>query len=171
MCVRVRSFGHVTLSEESPALLLADARVVRLSVPAGAAPTFHGRDLFAPAAADLAMGVSLDALGSGAGAPIVRRTPEAHRQADGAVRGEVIAIDRFGNAITNLVGLRGGVVEVNGSALPVRRTYAEGASGLPMAVVGSAGLIEIAVRDGSAALELRLARGSVIVLRPSRERA
>jgi S-adenosyl-L-methionine hydrolase (adenosine-forming) len=155
----------------SPALLLADAHAVRLPLPAGAAPTFHGRDLFAPAAADLAAGMPLDALGSQAAAPVVRRTPEAYRQPDGAVRGEVIAIDRFGNAITNLVGLRGGVIEVNGSALPVRRTYAAGTSGLPVAVVGSTGLIEIAVRDGSAALELRLARGSVVVLRPLRERA
>src|SRR5471030_1636054 len=47
----------------SPALLHRDARCVRLAVPASASPTFHGRDVFAPAAAQLASGVTLDALG------------------------------------------------------------------------------------------------------------
>src|ERR671915_1712868 len=48
----------------SPALLVAGARAVALPIPAGAAPTFHGRDVFAPAAAALAVGTPLDALGS-----------------------------------------------------------------------------------------------------------
>jgi S-adenosylmethionine hydrolase len=155
----------------SPALLFAAARAVTLPIAANAAPTFHGRDVFAPAAADLATGAALDALGTEATGPLVRRTPEAHRLADGSVRGEVIAVDRFGNAITNLMGLRGGVIDVNGSTLSVRRTYADVPARAAVAVVGSLGLIEIAVRDGNAALELRLARGSVVVMRPSRERA
>jgi S-adenosylmethionine hydrolase len=94
----------------SPALLVAGVRAVALLVPPGASATFHGRDVFAPAAAELARGVSLDALGTDIEAPVVRRTPEAHRLDDGTVQGQVIAVDRFGNAITNLVGLRGGVV-------------------------------------------------------------
>jgi S-adenosylmethionine hydrolase len=76
-----------------------------------------------------------------------------------------MTIDRFGNAITNLLGARGGTVEVNGASLPVRRTYAEVGAGEPIALVGSSGFVEIAVRDGSAALSLSLERGARVVLR------
>ncbi|HEY0995914.1 MAG TPA: SAM-dependent chlorinase/fluorinase, partial [Gemmatimonadaceae bacterium] len=149
----------------SPALLRGDARVVALPVPPGAAPTFHGRDLFAPAAAALAMGSPLASLGEPHSDPVLRRTPEARRLADGAIEGVVMTIDRFGNAITNLLGARGGVVEVNGASLPVRRTYAEGGEGEAIALVGSSGFVEIAVRDGSAAAGLGLLRGDRVLLR------
>jgi S-adenosyl-L-methionine hydrolase (adenosine-forming) len=150
----------------SPALLMPGARVVTLPVPSDAAPTFHGRDVFAPAAADLALGSTLDALGAPMLDPIIRRTPEPHRLADGSLAGQVITIDRFGNAITNLLGLRAQSVEVNGTVLPLRRSYADVAEGEPVALVGSTGLIEIAVRDGSGAAAMGLQRGSVVVLRP-----
>lgn len=150
----------------SPALLIGGARAVTLSIPASAAPTFHGRDVFAPAAAELALGVEIDVLGPPAANPVIRRTPEPRKLADGAIQGEVIGIDRFGNAITNLVALRAGVVEVATIALPLRRTYADAARGTALAIVGSSGLIEIAVRDGSAAQLLRLGRGDSIVFRP-----
>ena len=61
----------------SPALLHAGARCVSLAIPSGAAPTFHGRDVFAPAAAQLALGASLESLGEQAESPVIRRTPEA----------------------------------------------------------------------------------------------
>ncbi|MEO6527305.1 MAG: SAM-dependent chlorinase/fluorinase [Gemmatimonadaceae bacterium] len=152
----------------SPALLHAGARCVSLAIPASAAPTFHGRDVFAPAAAQLALGASLETLGAVLSDPVVRRTPEAVRRDDGAVQGEVITVDRFGNAVTNLLALRGGQVEIDGLTLPVRRTYGEAASGEPTALVGSSGLVEIAVRDGSAATLLGLHRGSSVVLLPKR---
>src|SRR5919202_2348199 len=57
----------------SPALLVAGARAVALRVPAGASPTFHGRDVFAPAAAELALGTPLDTLGSPANDVVIRR--------------------------------------------------------------------------------------------------
>src|SRR5919197_481041 len=138
----------------SPALLVAGARALALPVPAAAAPTFHGRDVFAPAAAELALGTPLDALGSPTLDVVIRRTPEPRRLADGAVEGQVIAIDRFGNAITNVVAIRAVSVEVNGTVLPVRRIYADSAPGEPVAVVGSMGLIELAVRDGNGAATL-----------------
>ena len=149
----------------SPALLVAGARAVALPIPTGAAPTFHGRDVFAPAAASLALGASIDALGSPALDVVVRRTPEPRRLTDGSIEGQVIIVDRFGNAVTNLVGLRAQSVEVNGMALPLRRSYAEVGPGEPLAVVGSTGLIEIAVRDGNGAKALGLDRGSRVVLR------
>jgi S-adenosylmethionine hydrolase len=150
----------------SPALLHAGARCVALRVPASAAPTFHGRDVFAPAAAELARGAELDSLGATHPSPIVRRTPEPTRRADGAVCGIVITIDRFGNAVTNLIARRGGVVEVGQRSLVLARTYSEAAPGEPVALVGSSGLVEIAVRDGSAAAALGLRHGSAVTLVP-----
>src|SRR3954471_5889871 len=69
----------------SPALLHAGARCVSLGIPAGASATFHGRDVFAPAAAQLALGATLDSLGSPYLAAVVRRTPEAQRRPDGSI--------------------------------------------------------------------------------------
>lgn len=152
----------------SPALLLAGARVVALAVPAQAAPTFHGRDVFAPAAAALVSGTPLDALGHPVLSPVLRRTPEARRREDGSIAGEVITIDRFGNAITNCLGLRGGTIEVAGRTMPIGRTYTDAAPGTPMALCGSNGLIEVAVRDGSAAAMLGIGRGAPVVYRPGR---
>lgn len=152
----------------SPGLLVPGARTVRLVVPPSASPTFHGRDLFAPIAAALAVGASLDGMGEPYDAPIVRRTPEPMRQPDGTIRGEVITVDRFGNAITNCLGLRGGTIEVVGLTLHLGRTYGEAAPHEPIALCGSSGLIEIAVRDGNAARELELARGTVVRYHPQR---
>lgn len=148
----------------SPALLLPTARAVDLRLPSHSSHTFHGRDVFAPAAAALARGESLDSLGTPANSPIVRRTPEPTRARDGSLDGEVILIDRFGNAITNLLGLRGGVVEIGSRRFPIRRTYSEVDIGEPVAVVGSTGFIEIAIRDGSAAEAFGLGRGSRVRL-------
>ena len=94
---------------------------------------------------------------------VVRRTKEAVRRDDGAVIGEIISVDRFGNAITNLLGARSGVVAAGGRPVPIRTTYADVAVGAPVAMSGSSGLLEIAVRDGSAAATLGLARGATVV--------
>jgi S-adenosyl-L-methionine hydrolase (adenosine-forming) len=150
----------------SPALLASGAQVVTLVVPHGASSTFHGRDVFAPAAALLTLGAPLQSLGEPHDHPIVRRTPEARRTDDGRILGEIITIDRFGNAVTNLIAPRGGTLHAADLDLPIRRTYAEGAAGEPLALVGSLGLVEVAVRDGSAARALGLARGSPVTLRP-----
>jgi S-adenosylmethionine hydrolase len=153
----------------SPALISPGARVVALPIPPDAAPTFHGRDVFAPAAAALARGRSVDSLGMPYAGAIVLRTPEPHRLDTGQIAGEVIQIDRFGNAVTNLVGRRDMVLEVGDRQLPILRTYADARSGDALALIGSAGLIEIAVRDGSAAEQLQLARGDRILARHAYE--
>jgi S-adenosylmethionine hydrolase len=150
----------------SPALLVAGMRAVELLVPRGASATFHGRDVFAPAAAALACGASVDALGQEALSPIVHRTPEPTRRPDGSIEGEIIVVDRFGNAVTNLIGRRGGSLEVGELRVSLHRTYAEGASGEAIGVVGSTGFIEIAVRDGNAATSLGLSRGARVILHP-----
>jgi S-adenosyl-L-methionine hydrolase (adenosine-forming) len=151
----------------SPALLHAGMRCVSLAIPSGASATFHGRDVFAPAAAELAQGIALDALGEPHAEPAIRRTPEATRRDDGAVQGVVIAIDRFGNAVTNLMARRGGVVVVGNRRLTLSRAYGDVERGAPMALVGSSGLVEIALREGSAATKLGLVRGTEVVLLPA----
>ena len=149
----------------SPALLVAGACAVTLEIPPNASASFHGRDVFAPAAASLASGMSLESLGTAARQPTIRRTPEPQRVEDGVLAGVVISVDRFGNAITNLVGLRAGIVELGGATLPLRRTYGDVPSGAALALVGSSGLIEVAVRDGNAARQLGVTRGSPVVFR------
>jgi S-adenosyl-L-methionine hydrolase (adenosine-forming) len=131
-----------------------EARFVELPVPPGAAPTFHARDLFAPAAAQLVNGTALTHLGHLITDPVRRPLPVAQRDG-GRLTGEVIYVDRFGTLITNIPGAAvaaGGVVRIDGKDLgPLARTFGDVARGQPVAFVGSGGMVEIAVRDGSAA--------------------
>ena len=167
--IAVESDGRFLVGPDSgvlsPALLTTDARSVQLEIPRGASPTFHGRDVFSPAAARLAAGHALDSLGGAFTTPIIRRTPEPHRLRDGGVGGEVIHVDRFGNAVTNLLAPQGGMVEVAGRTLTVVRTYADVPVGEYLALIGSSGLVEIARRNGSAAAGLGLDRGVPVLLR------
>ena len=149
----------------SPALLIPAARAVRLDIPTQASATFHGRDVFAPAAARLAMGTDLNALGAEHPTPVIRRTPEPQRGPTGELVGQVLTIDRFGNAVTNLVGMRGASVVAEGRELPLKRTYSDLDPGQAGAIVGSTGLIEIVVRAGRASDVLSRARGSRVWLR------
>jgi S-adenosylmethionine hydrolase len=172
LAIAVASDGRFLVGPDngilSPALLLGGAQVVALPIHAGASPTFHARDVFAPAAALLATGAPIDALGAPITDPVIRRTAEARRTPDGAIEGRVITVDRFGNAVTNLVSAHGGVVEVGTLELPLLRTYSDVPSGSPIALPGSGGLIEIAVRDGNASTLLGVHRGTVVLLRPAR---
>jgi S-adenosylmethionine hydrolase len=151
----------------SPSLLASGSRAVSLPVPPTASATFHGRDVFAPAAAKLATGAAVDSLGPPWLDPVIRRTPEARRGTKGSVIGEVIAIDRFGNAISNLIAPRGGQIEIAGRSMPIVRTYADAPAGELIALVGSSGFVEIAQRDGSAARALEITRGTPVTLRPA----
>ncbi len=150
----------------SPALFALDARVVSLPVEPNASPTFHGRDVFAPAAAALAIGTSLEMLGAPHHEPVRLRTPQPRRQPDGSLEGEVLTIDRFGNVITNLVARSAAFVAVAGRRVRMVRTYGDAAPGELIALAGSSGFVEIAVRNGSAATEWRITRGSRVVLHP-----
>jgi S-adenosylmethionine hydrolase len=150
----------------SPALFTLDARVVALPVDAQASATFHGRDVFAPVAAELALGAPLESLGDPYASAVRLRTPQPQRQADGSLHGEVLTIDRFGNAITNLAVREGGVIEVAGRRAPMVRTYGDAETGALVALVGSNGFVELAIREGNAAIALGLTRGAPVVLRP-----
>jgi S-adenosylmethionine hydrolase len=85
---------------------------------------------------------------------------------DGAwLIGEVVYIDRFGTLVTNLAERSSGPVELAGAALPLRRTFTDVASGELVAMKGSGGTIEIALRDGSAAEQLRVGVGCRVRIR------
>jgi S-adenosyl-L-methionine hydrolase (adenosine-forming) len=150
----------------SPALVDSSAMVVALPIPDDASATFHGRDVFAPAAAALARGEPITTLGSPPDkAPIVRRTPEPVRGPGGTIEGEVVAIDRFGNAITNLTADGVAAVVVGHRTIQIHRAYADVEIGEALAVVGSGGAIEISVRNDSAARALHLSRGDKVIPR------
>lgn len=149
----------------SPAIASPGATVVALDVPGGASPTFHGRDVFAPAAARLARGEPIGILGDRHRTSVVMRTPVPVRGDGGVVTGEVIAIDRFGNAITNIEATAAETLVVSGWVVPVVRTFADVEVGRSCALVGSAGLVEVAVRDGSAASVLGITVGTPVEAR------
>jgi len=127
---------------------------VELPVPATASHTFHGRDVFAPAAADLARGASLASLGTAHTAPLVPLPlPEPHYEGK-VVVGTVVYVDRFGNLVTNLtpaVVPSYAVLEADSLVIgPLRQTFSDVPPGGLVAYVGSGGLVEVAVRGGSA---------------------
>lgn len=148
----------------SPALFALDSCSVSLPVPISAAATFHARDVFAPAAAALAQGALLEDLGERCNDPVRLRTPQPHKASDGSQVGEVLAIDRFGNVVTNLRTRERGVVEAGGLRLPLVGTYGAAAVGDAVAVVGSSGFVELAVREGRGAEVLKLKVGDPVRL-------
>ncbi len=96
--------------------------------------------------------------------PVIRRTPEVRRGERGELIGQVIAIDRFGNVITNLLGHHARRVSVAGREMPLHRTYSDLPPHQAGALIGSSGLIEIVVRDGRASDVLSLGRGDLVYL-------
>lgn len=152
---------------------LADAWRLKQDWP-GPSSTFHGRDIFAPLAADLAAGrVQLADIGPAVDEliPSLQEEPEADAH---GTRGTVIAIDNFGNLITNIdgaliAGYRRPEVLAAGRRLTVLRTYGEARPGEFLALVNSFGVLEIARSEGNAAEALGLGRGApVMVLNATR---
>lgn len=155
-------------------------RVVELRTPryrlAAVSSTFHGRDIFAPAAAWLWHGIDLDALGPRLGR-IDRLELEAGvSEAGRRLTGSVIYVDAFGNLVTNLTRER---LERFAGSFPQcrlmvrfkRRTpieiltaYGDAARGAPLAIFGSFGMLEVAVRDGNAAAWFKSAPGAPIIV-------
>ncbi len=159
--------GHYFVGPDNgvftPVLHDAEVAAVALPTPAAASPTFHGRDLFAPAAAALATGAALHTLGEPfAGIPERLSYTVPHYEGKTVV-GEVVYIDRFGSLVTNLTAdlvPNYARLEVEDLDLgPLRRTYSDVTAGGLLAYVGSGGAIEIAVRNGSAARRLGVGVG------------
>lgn len=132
--------------------------------------TFEGRDRFAPAAGWLARGTALGALGPAVTDPVLLPLPHATRAGE-VVTGEVVRIDRFGNAITNipqslLPSSAPLAIRAGGHRLPLVATYADLAPDQPGALLGSDGHLEIAVRNGNAADHLQISRGTPVTIEP-----
>lgn len=133
--------------------------------------TFHGRDIFAPAAARLVQGTPPDALGRTVDA-YVDLDLGAGRRRGAALAGEVIYVDAFGNLITNIPA-EALVADGRPVAVTVGRrrlravsatAYGDVPSGSVAVVPNSDGLLEVAVREGSAASRLSATRGSLVTI-------
>jgi hypothetical protein len=128
--------------------------------------TFQGRDVLAPVAAALARGRALATLGTPVGrlAPLPAPAPQRRGR---AVHGQVVHIDAFGNLITNLpgpllTGWTGASVRYKQRDARVVSSYGRGRPRELIAVVGSLGLVELAIREGSAAWTFGAARGDEV---------
>jgi hypothetical protein len=116
-------------------------------------PTFHGRDIFAPVAAGLSLGISLYEFGEKINSLHVLSIPKPSFDPNGNLVGKVLHIDRFGNLITNIksndLPRKGVMIEVAGYRIQDVSDYYAQNKGV-MAIVGSSGYLEISLRDGSA---------------------
>jgi S-adenosyl-L-methionine hydrolase (adenosine-forming) len=134
--------------------------------------TFHGRDIFAPAAAWISRDIPLQKFGPAVKQPVRLKMPGVTKIKDALVQGAVLAVDHFGNLVTNLrpedvpaySGGGGACKMVAGQReiTSFRRTFGEGAAGELFVVPGSCGYLEIVMRDRSAAAELRLSPGAPV---------
>jgi S-adenosyl-L-methionine hydrolase (adenosine-forming) len=132
--------------------------------------TFHGRDIFAPIAAELAAG-RLAPASLGEQRPRLAQAPSAPcaGEAGQPVSGRVVTIDHFGNLITDidserLAGLRDPHVTIAGHIVPYRRTYGEARRGELLALMNAFDALEIAEAQGSAAATLRVERGAPVLV-------
>ena len=141
----------------------------RFTLPARSS-TFHGRDVFSPAAAHLASGVALKELGSEIDPSDCLRIPMTgcHTSDNGASwEGKIICTDHFGNLITSLDAKvldrsKNWLVSAGNHQLPMCSTYGDAADLQPLAYTGSSGMIEIAIRNGNAAQVLGLRTGDPV---------
>ncbi len=136
--------------------------------------TFHGRDVFAPAAARLASGEPSELLGAEiAPEDLIKLSIPKPLHHGENVRGSVTHVDRFGNLVTNISGgslAPSALIEISGEAISgIRSTYASVEPGQVVALIGSTGTLEISVRDGNAAERLGVGRGDVVYVRPERD--
>jgi S-adenosylmethionine hydrolase len=179
--IAFRAGGHYLVGPDNGLFTLAlqrsgwtavslTAREYRL---ASLSQTFHGRDVFAPAAAYLAAGVPLERLGP-AVTDAVRLTLPGSRLEGDALVGEVLDVDRFGNLITSIEAIR--LPEVPGTGPPLAEvggrptrplvdSYSAADEDVPALIVGSTGRLEVFVRSASARLLLGVERGAPVRVR------
>ena len=168
--VREAAWGHdqpfpIRLPEGYRAVSLINEAYFRQPVSS----TFHGRDIFAPVAAHISLGVPLAELGPPVEEVLGLAPLRARRQPDGSLRGRVIHIDVFGNLVTDVrcedLAAERPTMEVAGRRIVgLSLTYQEGAE--IVAVVGSSGYLEIAAPRASAAELLGAALGMPVLVRP-----
>ena len=163
------------------------ARAVELRAPryrrVRVSTTFHGRDIFAPAAAHLWRGVKLDALGPPVRDGLTHLELAEPREGLEELRGEVLYVDGFGNLVSNIgrdalacfearfPAMRLSVRIGKSAPMEIVQAYGDARKGVPLATFGSFELLEIAVRDGSAAQRFAAEPGTVVTVRPQRRTA
>ena len=156
---------HIPLPDHASAFEITNARYIQEQV----SKTFHGRDVFAPAAAHLALGVAPEDMGAPVHEVMALPRIQAVEGPDGTFEATVVHIDRFGNVISDIRSQDlpdgGFSVEVGDRRLrgPFS-TYAD-LDGLG-ALVGSSGYVEVAVPNGNAARMLDVRIGAVVRLKP-----
>ena len=134
--------------------------------------TFHGRDLFAPVAAHLSLGIKPVAFGHEMNT-IIKIGFQKPMLKEGKLLGEILHIDTFGNLVSNIdkeklfrftkgqpLVIRAGGKTISG----LKEGYWEGKKGETIALVGSSGFLEISVREGNARKMLKLKRGDQIAI-------
>jgi S-adenosylmethionine hydrolase len=137
--------------------------------------TFHGRDIFAPVAAHLSLGADPAAFGELIDDYVRLSLPRPSRLGAFSIRGEILHVERFGNLVTNVARadlerlaagspLTGLVVEAADRTLSLVDSYSQVRPSEPGAVVGSAGYLEIFVREGDASRVLGLGPGSSVTV-------
>lgn len=135
-------------------------------------PTFHGRDIFAPVAAWLSRDIPVQQFGPMVPNPVKLKVPELTRVRDTLIQAAVLAVDHFGNLITNLkpqdipaylgTAKKCKMLAGQREITAFRKAYGEGLPGEVFVVPGSTGYLEIVVNNGSAAAELNLKAGALI---------
>lgn len=130
--------------------------------------TFHGRDVFAPVAAHLSLGVTADQLGPKTMDYQIGQIPEpAVRQHK--IIGQILYFDSFGNAITNIAAnmIKQTIEEIKIGAIVlggIKQTYCDATTGETLALIGSHNHLEIAINQGNIQKALGLAIGDPVTL-------
>jgi len=144
-----------------------NTRLVKFGV-SDVSATFHGRDIFAPLAAAIAAGRCDPAdIGPEVGSLSQEGWPTTTSRKDGGIAGVIVAVDRFGNLISNInaaavVALASPTVHIGGLLLPLRRTYGDAAAGEYLGLINSFEVLEVARARGNASQGLNLAVGAPI---------
>jgi len=133
--------------------------------------TFHGRDVFAPVAAHLSLGVSLDDLGTQIESLTTFTLPEPY-MSDGTVICHVIYADAYGNLFLDLTENMAFTIELSGFVVEIfdriisgpMNSYSHVSEGMPLALFGSSGHLEISIRGGHAQQQFGLRVGDAVLL-------
>ncbi|RIK64849.1 MAG: hypothetical protein DCC65_13430 [Planctomycetota bacterium] len=150
---------------------VANARLFRQEVSS----TFHGRDVLAPVAGHLARGMALSNVGPMIEQLEILNLDPPAMLPNGGIEGQVLYVDHFGNLITNIseadvaaamgpqpdLNVYVGPLRVG----PLRTTYGDVNTGEIVALIGSTGMLEIAINQGNAASGLRASPGTIVIVR------
>lgn len=156
----------IGLAETPTVFRVEVARLKRVQVTSPS-PTFHGRDIFAPVAAELAAG---RIVAGDVGSRTEQWTPgwvSEAKSSNGLVSGMVVTVDAFGNLITNIDAsqiseINNPVAHIAGHNLSLKTTYGRAEPGEFLALINSFGVLEIARAEGSAANGLGAERGAPV---------